>query len=98
MRYEVARRTLGVSPAATAEDIERAFRRRARTLHPDRGGDPDRFRELLAAREALSAGGRGPRPPLIVIDTTPRWRRTMRRLATSAAARLGRPARPPRVH
>ncbi|MEX2625454.1 MAG: molecular chaperone DnaJ [Ilumatobacteraceae bacterium] len=49
---------LGVSRQATADDIKRAYRRRARELHPDANpGDADasdRFKELSRAYEVLS--------------------------------------------
>jgi molecular chaperone DnaJ len=51
--YEV----LGVARGADAAEIKRAFRSRARHLHPDVSGDPDaeeRFRELADAYAALS--------------------------------------------
>lgn len=48
---------LGVSRNATEEDIKRAYRRRARELHPDRtGGDPQSealFKEVTRAYEVL---------------------------------------------
>ena len=50
---------LGVSPQASPTELLRAFRRRARDLHPDvRPDDPEaaaRFRELTAAYQALAA-------------------------------------------
>lgn len=51
--YEV----LGVARGADAAEIKRAFRARARQLHPDVSSDPDaeeRFRELADAYAALS--------------------------------------------
>jgi molecular chaperone DnaJ len=51
--YEV----LGVARGADAAEIKRAFRARARHLHPDVSSDPDaeeRFRELADAYAALS--------------------------------------------
>ena len=49
---------LGVSPRATPAELLRAYRRRARDLHPDvRPDDPEasrRFQELSAAYEALA--------------------------------------------
>jgi molecular chaperone DnaJ len=51
--YEV----LGVARGADAAEIKRAFRARARELHPDVSGEPDaeeRFRELADAYAALS--------------------------------------------
>ena len=51
--YEV----LGVARGADAAEIKRAFRARARQLHPDVSSDPeaeDRFRELVDAYAALS--------------------------------------------
>jgi molecular chaperone DnaJ len=48
---------LGVSRAASADEIKRAFRRLARELHPDVSEAPDaehRFREVVEAYEVLS--------------------------------------------
>ncbi len=48
---------LGVQRDASEEQIKKAFRKRARELHPDVSDDPDaeeRFKELAAAYEALS--------------------------------------------
>jgi hypothetical protein len=46
---------LGVSPAAAIQDIEDMYRLKAKRLHPDAGGDPDAFKELTAAYEAIKA-------------------------------------------
>ncbi|MBI5265475.1 MAG: J domain-containing protein [Bradyrhizobium sp.] len=50
-----ARKTLGLPDGAqlTCDDIHRAFRHAAKTLHPDAGGSEDAFRELAAARDIL---------------------------------------------
>lgn len=48
--YEI----LGVSKEATADEIKKAFRRQAMVHHPDKGGDPDKFRDLQSAYEVLS--------------------------------------------
>lgn len=53
MRREAARRILGVGPGATSLDVETAFRRAARSAHPDRGGDAAVFRDLVQARDLL---------------------------------------------
>ena len=48
---------LGVAPSATADEIKRAFRARARELHPDTNPDPtaeERFKEMALAYEVLS--------------------------------------------
>lgn len=55
---------LGVQPRATTEEIRRAFRARALSLHPDHGGDADAFRALRAAYdEALRRRQRDERRP-----------------------------------
>jgi curved DNA-binding protein CbpA len=50
-----AARELGVPPRAAPSDVERAFRREARTRHPDVGGDPRRFHRAIEARAVLLA-------------------------------------------
>jgi molecular chaperone DnaJ len=48
---------LGVTSSASTEEIKRAFRKRARELHPDTNPDPtaeERFKEVARAYEVLS--------------------------------------------
>ena len=50
---------LGLQPTASALDIRKAFRARARLLHPDVSNDPrssDQFRELVRAVESIQQG------------------------------------------
>lgn len=46
--------TLNVKPDASADDIKRAYRKMAMDSHPDRGGDPEKFKNISAAYETLS--------------------------------------------
>ena len=46
-------RILDVSPDAPMEDVTAAFRRLAKDSHPDLGGQPARFRELVEARRLI---------------------------------------------
>ena len=48
--YEV----LGLAPSATADQIKAAYRRAARTSHPDRGGSAETFHVIAEAYEVLS--------------------------------------------
>jgi len=41
--------TLGITARATAADLKRAFHQRALATHPDRGGDPEAFRQVQRA-------------------------------------------------
>ena len=45
---------LGVEKTASVEEIKRAFRKLAQTHHPDKGGDPERFKEINEAYQVLS--------------------------------------------
>ena len=48
--YEV----LDVSQRATEFEIKAAFRKLALKFHPDKGGDPEKFKALAAAYDVLS--------------------------------------------
>lgn len=71
-----ARDVLGVPPGASEADIERAFRRRARSAHPDAGGSADRFQQVRAARDALLIEQRRP-SARVHVHRSP-WRRVRR--------------------
>lgn len=45
---------LGVERSASSEEIRKAFRKLAIKHHPDKGGDPEMFKEICKAYEVLS--------------------------------------------
>jgi len=47
-------KVLGVAKTAEDSEIKKAYRNLARTHHPDRGGDPEKFKEIQEAHEVLS--------------------------------------------
>jgi hypothetical protein len=49
---EDALRRLGLTLFATANDVQRAFRQRAKTAHPDAGGSTRAFQQLVRDRDA----------------------------------------------
>lgn len=52
---DICFRMLGLSPSATWEEIERAYRKKAKLHHPDLGGDEDTMRALNEAYQQLKA-------------------------------------------
>lgn len=45
---------LGVDKDATFDQIKKAYRKLAIKMHPDKGGDPEKFKEITQAYEVLS--------------------------------------------
>ncbi|EKM55839.1 uncharacterized protein PHACADRAFT_209359 [Phanerochaete carnosa HHB-10118-sp] len=45
---------LEVTPNASESDLKKAYRKKALRLHPDKGGDPELFKEVTHAYEVLS--------------------------------------------
>jgi len=45
---------LEVSPNASDSDLKKAYRKKALKAHPDKGGDPETFKEITHAYEVLS--------------------------------------------
>lgn len=50
--------TLGIRRNASIKTLDRAYAKRARETHPDRGGDADEFRSVQFAYEVLKDSGR----------------------------------------
>ena len=49
---------LGVSKNAETAEIRTAYKQLAKEHHPDKGGDPEKFKELSEAHEVLSDDAR----------------------------------------
>lgn len=85
---------LGVAPGASPREVRAAFRRLAAAHHPDRGGDPDRFRAGVDAYRRLT-GTTTVRAPATATATATadvvfhRRRRGLRRLTGLARRRRG---------
>lgn len=45
---------LGISPGAEGNEIKKAYRKMAMMNHPDKGGDPEKFKEISQAYDVLS--------------------------------------------
>ena len=61
--YEI----LGVSADATPEEIKAAWKKKAFSFHPDRGGDPEDFKRALRAYETLRSRPPRPRTPSVSV-------------------------------
>merc|ERR1719498_2094268 len=46
-------KTLGVPKSAQPDEIKKAYRKLAVKLHPDKGGDPEKFKEVQKAFDIL---------------------------------------------
>ena len=53
---------LGLRHPFTRQDVQRAFRAKSLTAHPDHGGDADFFRSLMSARDRALADADGEEP------------------------------------
>lgn len=45
---------LGLQPNCSSSDVKKAYRNLALKNHPDKGGDPEKFKDINAAYEVLS--------------------------------------------
>ena len=52
-------RILGVAPGADDATVKKAYRAKAMKHHPDRGGDPEAFKQISAAYDACRGDGGG---------------------------------------
>jgi hypothetical protein len=97
-RHEAAS-VLGIDLPATPARIEAAFRRVARSAHPDRHGDPATFRRAVIARKVLvgTEGRSDPEPArrarVVITTRRARWQRLVSRRRRRLARRLGRRSR-----
>lgn len=68
---------LGLSGPAGPDEVKQAYRRRARELHPDAGGDAEQFRRVQEAYQAISGGtdarADGPRAQVRAAGVDERW-------------------------
>jgi hypothetical protein len=68
---------LGLPGPAGPDEVKQAYRRLARELHPDAGGDAEEFRRVQEAYQAISGGtdarADGPRAQVRVAGVDQRW-------------------------
>jgi len=58
---EVCYKILGLSPSASWDEIEKAYRKKAKLHHPDHGGDADAMKALNDAYSLLKRSRKVPR-------------------------------------
>lgn len=71
MSYSEALEVLGVPASASAEEIAKAYKRKAIENHPDRGGDPAKMVEINVAKDILDGKGRPSYEPSSYSDSGP---------------------------
>ena len=70
---------LGLSDTATVDEARAAWRRLRASLHPDHGGDAEKFKAVKAAWESIEAGWRPElkqqpaQPPQPAVWQKPKW-------------------------
>jgi len=52
--YEEACAVVGVDPEASWEEVRRVYLAKVQFVHPDKGGDPERFKRLQRAYEYIA--------------------------------------------
>jgi len=67
---------MNVSSSATTSEIAKSYRRRSLELHPDRGGDPERFARLGTISAILRDDEKRKRYHHFYLNGVPRWRGT----------------------
>ncbi|KAK9897595.1 chaperone J-domain-containing protein [Cystobasidium minutum MCA 4210] len=67
---------LNVSPSASTAEIAKAYRRRSLEIHPDRGGDPERFARMGTIANILRDAEKRKRYHYFYENGVPRWRGT----------------------
>ena len=58
VELQIAAIAFGLHPGFTRADVETAFRRLARKLHPDAGGTHEAFQNLVSQRDLLLSQSR----------------------------------------
>jgi curved DNA-binding protein CbpA len=76
-----ALRLLGLVPGYSEDDVVRAYRRHAVATHPDLGGDPIAFSDILHARDTLLRQLHRPHFDVVIVDDTSRWGSFVRLIA-----------------
>jgi len=56
-----AYKELNVTKGANETEVKRAYKRLALSMHPDKGGDPDKFHSITLAYQSLMADFKGER-------------------------------------
>jgi curved DNA-binding protein CbpA len=89
-RRRQARLLLALPPVYDPADVQAAFLRQARSAHPDRGGDPEHFKDLVEGRRILLSGPPYRSGGVVFVDKTHRLQRQLARLRRRRSAKRPR--------